>query len=174
MFITAVVLAFFLGGYAGSLVTKHFGKGGVEHQQVSPEITAEIQRLETLTGKEPGNLSAWTSLGNLYFDTHQHEKSIYAYERSLSLNPKDPDVLTDLGVMYLSVHQAQKALDSFDKAISIDPRHQIAHLNKGFALIEMGRKSEARTSWQKLLQLNPRAALKDGTPVSTLIRDMDK
>lgn len=173
--IIAVVLAFFLGGYAGSLVTKHLGKGGAEQtQQASPEITAEIQKLEALTRKEPGNLSAWTSLGNLYFDTHQHEKSIYAYERSLSLNPRDPDVLTDLGVMYLSVHQAQKALDSFDKAISIDPKHQIAHLNKGFALMEMGRKSEARASWQKLLQLNPKAALKDGTPVSTLIRDMDK
>lgn len=175
MFILAVVLAFFLGGYTGSLLTKHLGKGGaVAEQQMPAEIAAEIQKLEALTRQDPNNLSAWTNLGNLYFDTHQHEKSIIAYERSLSLNPNDPDVLTDLGVMYLSVHQAQKALDSFNKAISINPKHQIAHLNKGFALIEMGRKNEARMSWQALLQLNPKATLKDGTPISTVIRDMEK
>lgn len=171
-FISGIALSFFLGAYGGSLFTKHLGKEKTE-QSIPAEISTEIQKLEKLTRQEPGNLNAWTSLGNLYFDTRQYEKSIQAYERSLSLNPRDPDVLTDLGVMYLSVHQPQKAVDSFDKAIGISPGHQIAHLNKGFALLEMSRKGEARAVWQKLLQLNPNAKLKDGTPVSTLIKEMD-
>jgi cytochrome c-type biogenesis protein CcmH/NrfG len=171
--VAIVLLAFLAGAYTGSLVTRHWGQRAASSGPAG-ETAAEIRRLEQLTRKEPRNLAAWITLGTSHYDAHQHEKSIAAYERALSIDPDNPDVLTDLGVMYLSVDQASRAVASFDKALALRPGHQIALLNRGFAFLEMGRKDEARASWLALLRLNPKAELRDGTPVSKLVGELEK
>ena len=75
------------------------------------EIQERIAATEQLVAADPKNERAWINLGNDYFDTHQHQKSVDAYGKALALNPRNPDVLTDQGIMY-------RELKAFDKAVA--------------------------------------------------------
>ena len=98
-----VVIAFIVGFIAGAAVGIVYmvkkGQGGVERvaksqkPQMAPqvaeapepqgpnpmEVAAKVQALKDILKKDPRNLSAWVELGNLYFDTHQHQEAIQAF-----------------------------------------------------------------------------------------------
>lgn len=142
-------------------------------QQILPEMARHIAHLEEEVARKPDDANGWVQLGNAYFDTHQPEKAIQAYERSLELAPGDPNVLTDLGVMYRAAGQPRKALENFDKAIAADPKHEIARLNKGVVLLnDLGEREAALKSWEELLALNPEAMTPSGRRVADLVREL--
>ena len=102
--IIVVIVAFVAGFIAGAI-------GGIEfyskehrnaalglgpQEENAPRGASEdgIGQLEALVRREPQNLQALISLGNLYFDSHQPQKAIGAYERALAIDPKNPDVRT--------------------------------------------------------------------------------
>jgi tetratricopeptide (TPR) repeat protein len=101
----------------------------------APPPSAEVfQRIEMnlkLVAKEPKLVGTWIQLGNDYFDTRQHQKSIDAYSKALALNPNNPDVLTDQGVMYRDSGRFDEAIANFEKAAKIDPRHVQSVYNLG-------------------------------------------
>ncbi len=70
-------------------------------------------------------------LGNAYFDADQFQKAIAAYEKSLAIDPGNPNVWTDLGVMYRRNKQPRKAVEAFSKAMAADPKHEVSRMNKG-------------------------------------------
>ena len=51
--------------------------------QSNADLSNAIAALEREVAANPSNVSAWISLGNNYFDTAQHEKSIQAYQKAL-------------------------------------------------------------------------------------------
>jgi tetratricopeptide (TPR) repeat protein len=121
----------------------------------------------------PQDVSAWTTLGNLYFDTNQPAKSIEAYTKALEINPNNPDVLTDMGVMHRALGEYQKALDAFARAIETNPRHETARMNTGVVLLhDLGDRAGAILAWEELVRINPRAMNANGTPVADMLREM--
>ena len=141
----------------------------------SPAVADRIKALEKQTQLEPANIAAWTELGNLYFDTHEHEKAIAAYAKSLTLDPKQPDVLTDQGVMYREIGQFDKALDCFNKAIAQNPGHVIAQFNKSVVLEhDKNDRAGALAALRELAAQNPNAQLPGGRSVSQAIQDLTK
>ena len=142
-------------------------------QDVSVESATQIFQLEKMTKENPDDAAAWTSLGNLYFDTGNHQKAIEAYTRSLALNPNNANVITDLGVMYRRSGQPKKAIESFDEAAKIDPKHETALFNKGIVLMhDLNDLDGAIQSWEELLKRNPAATSPSGQPVKDLVEKM--
>ena len=106
--------------------------------------------------KDPKNVRAWVTLGNLYFDTHQHQKSVDAYARALELQPDDPDVLTDQGVMYRALGAFDKAVANFEKANQLAPQHLQSLFNLGVVCaFDLKDRARAEAAWNKILQIAP-------------------
>ena len=134
-----------------------------------------IASLEDETAKNPQNTKAWVQLGNEYFDSSQHEKAIWAYQKALELDPNNANAWTDLGVMYRRSGKPQEALQAFDKAIEVDPNHEPSRLNKGIVLLhDMQDFDGAIAAWEGLLAVNPVAMAPTGRSVDEMIQQMKK
>ena len=144
-------------------------------QAATPARTNMIASLEDETAKNPQNTKAWVQLGNEYFDSDQYEKAIWAYRKSLELEPNRANVWTDLGVMYRRSGKPQEALQAFDKAIEADPKHEPSRLNKGIVLLhDMQDFDGAIAAWEALLAVNPIAMAPTGLSVDEMIQQMKK
>jgi cytochrome c-type biogenesis protein CcmH/NrfG len=120
------------------------------------ETQAQMTRLEAVVLSDPKNHDAWTDLGNLYFDSHQSQKSIDAYGKALALKPNDPNVLTDQGVMYRALGQIDKALANFQKAQKLDPNHIHSLFNIGIVYAnDLKKPAEAAKVWNQLIAKAP-------------------
>lgn len=121
-----------------------------------PPAAEEIGRMETIVASEPRNLQALITLGNLYFDSHQPNKAIVAYERALVIDPQNADVRTDLGIMYRAAKEYDKAVKEFREAARIDPKHKNSRFNLALVLQEDKKDVEgAMMAWQDFLKLEP-------------------
>lgn len=178
------VMAFAAGLFVGVLVSNESrqdivspspvaGPGVPAGPQVPADMAGHIAHLEAEAAKQPEDAGTWIKLGNAYYDTHQAEKAIQAYERALDIAPGNADVLTDLGVMYREAGQPAKALEMFDKAIAVNPEHQVARLNKGVVLLhDLNQREKAIQAWEDLLALNPGAVAPGGKPVAEFVREL--
>ena len=134
-----------------------------------------IASLEKETRANSDNLQAWIELGNSYFDTGQHEKSIQAYRRALELDPNNANVWTDMGVMYRRSGNPEEAIRSFDKAIEADPKHEVSRMNKGIVLLhDMNDMDGAIKAWEGLLAVNPVAVSPTGQSIDSMVQAMKK
>lgn len=142
-----------------------------EKQQMIPtELSVKIFELEKKLAESPPKFDQWLQLGNLYFDTDNHEKAIIAYNKHLEKDPDNPDVLTDLGVMYRKGGQPAEAVAAFDKAIKADPSHEQSRFNKGVVLMhDLNDIEGAIKEWEGLAAINPNAMSPSGMSISELI-----
>ncbi len=78
-----------------------------------------ITLLRFATNADPSNGDAWNNLALLYRDTGQAEPSRAAYEKSLELNPTDPQLMNDYAVIYHYYLRTEdeKAKELYSKAI---------------------------------------------------------
>jgi cytochrome c-type biogenesis protein CcmH/NrfG len=144
-------------------------------QAVDPGILSMIATLEKETQANPTNEKAWIELGNSYFDTGQHEKSIQAYRKALEINPNNANVWTDMGVMYRRSGNPQEAINSFDRAIEVDPKHEVSRMNKGIVLLhDMNDMEGAIKAWEGLLEVNPIAMSPTGQSIDQMVQQMKK
>jgi cytochrome c-type biogenesis protein CcmH/NrfG len=163
----------FLGGVVFSIY-KSIGVAPVAAPTAAqPDIgdrAQELDRLTKETAQNPGNGTAWTQLGNLYFDTNMPEKAIWAYQKSLEIDPANPNVWTDLGVMYRRSDRPQEAIKAFDEAIRLDPKHEPSRFNKGIVqLHDLNDPSAGIKTWEELLAINPLAMAPNGKSVDELV-----
>jgi cytochrome c-type biogenesis protein CcmH/NrfG len=184
--ITAVVIALAVGIFAGTVVMElrqpaaakvqaDSGPGVPAEVSVSAEDQARITQLEIATATKPGDQGQWVDLGNMYFDTHQAQKAIAAYQKALALGKASPDVLTDMGIMQREAGQPQQALASFDAALKLNPRHEHALYNKGVVLLhDTGDKAGAAKAWAQLVEINPEAKTPDGRLLSGIVTELKK
>jgi len=134
-----------------------------------------IAALEKETQANPTNVKSWIELGNSYFDTGQHEKSIQAYRKALEINPNNANVWTDMGVMYRRSGNPQEAINSFDKAAEVDPKHEVSRMNKGIVLLhDMNDIDGAIKAWEELLEVNPVAMSPTGQSIDQMVQQMKK
>jgi cytochrome c-type biogenesis protein CcmH/NrfG len=118
-----------------------------------PEYGRRIAEAEGIVAREPGNLKAWVSLGNDYFDTDQPQKAIQAYARALEIQPSNPDVLTDQGIMYRKVGWYDRALVNFRKARALEPRHTQSLYNMGIVYaVDLKQPERALPLWEEYLK----------------------
>src|SRR5574341_2116482 len=130
--------------------------GQMPPQGAAVDRISEIKALQELLGKDPKNLKAWIQLGNDYFDTNQHQKSIEAYAKALELDPNNPDVLTDQGAMYRLTGQFEQAIANFEKAQRIDPTHLQSLINEAVVYdSDLKKPEKAVAALEKVIQKDP-------------------
>ena len=176
LFFVALAVGF-VGGVAfsayRSVGTMPTGAAGTGVNPMAAQQRAMIDALVQQTKTDPANVSAWTQLGHLYFDSGEPDKAIAAYERSLALDPDRPDVWTDLGVMYRRGGDARKAVATFDQVLTMDGTHEIALYNKGVVLMhDLNDMNGALAAWEQLLTINPEARTPSGEPLRDIIAQM--
>ena len=144
-------------------------------QGLTPDQARKLMSLNQQVKKNPQDATAWTELGNVFFDTGQYKQAITAYKKSIELRPGNANVLTDLGVMYRRSGQPDKAIKVFDQASAIDPSNTQARFNKGIVfLYDKGNAAEAIKIWEDLLKTNPGAMAGNGRSVSDFIAQAKK
>jgi len=167
------VFMFFGGAVGGILFCGHFGhEKPTSGARVlsSKGLATQIEKLEKEVAVNPGNAGSWTQVGNVYFDSNQHEKAIEAYQKSLSLEPNNPGVWTDMGIMYRLSGQPAKAIEAFDRAMAIDPKHENSRFNKGVVLLnDLEDETSALREWEELSRINPSYELSDGKHIDEVI-----
>ena len=141
----------------------------------APVDSDRIAALERQTQADPGNTSAWTEMGNAYFDSKQYEKSISAYRKSLELNPNNANVWTDMGVMYRRSDKPEEAIKAFDQAIAVDPKHEVSRMNKGIVMLhDLNDFDGAIQAWEGLLEVNPVAMAPNGVSIDQMVTQLKK
>jgi cytochrome c-type biogenesis protein CcmH/NrfG len=141
----------------------------------APGGSDRVAALERQTQADPGNVNAWTELGNAYFDAQQYEKAISAYRKSLELNPNNANVWTDLGVMYRRAGNPEEAIKAFDQAIAVDPKHEVSRMNKGIVMLhDLNDFDGAIQAWEGLLEVNPVALAPNGVSIDQMVTELKK
>jgi cytochrome c-type biogenesis protein CcmH/NrfG len=143
--------------------------------QSNADLSNAIAAMEREVAANPSNVTAWINLGNTYFDTAQHEKSIQAYQKALALQPNNANVWTDMGIMYRRSGKPREAIKAFDKATEVDPKHEMSRFNKGIVLMhDLDDIKGAIKAWEGLLQINPVAVAPNGISVDQMVVSMKK
>jgi cytochrome c-type biogenesis protein CcmH/NrfG len=162
-----VVAALVLGLMVGILGPKMFGsKPAVQQvsqqapvpQQQAPgtDYSLKISELKRRLQNNPNDVALLVQLGNTYFDSNMYPESIEAYEKSLALQPGNPNVLTDLGVMYRRNGQPDEAIKRFRVAAAADPMHFQSRMNLGVVLFyDLNDGIGAREALENILQIYP-------------------
>jgi cytochrome c-type biogenesis protein CcmH/NrfG len=179
LLLVAALALGFVGGVVFSVYrsadTMPVGAEQAAPQQVTAEQKQMLAALQEKTKSTPDDVNAWTQLGHLYFDMDQPADAIKAYETSLALDGKRPDVWTDMGVMYRRNGDPKKAVQTFDHALSLRPDHQIALYNKGIVLLHDLKDSKgALEAWEKLLAIDPNIKTPGGETLKSIVEQLKK
>jgi predicted Zn-dependent protease len=121
----------------------------------TPLDPSEVKALESLAGREKGNVKVRVELANLLMDHGSYDDAISWYKQAVALQPDDPDVLVDMGACLVNAGRPGEALDAFDLALKKHPGHKKALYNKGVALMSSGRPKEAVALWEDLIKRYP-------------------
>lgn len=120
-------------------------------QKYGPAITV----LRASVRKDHGNAHAWYTLGLVYKNNRNSERSLEAFETAAKLVTDDPDVFYFIGVVQSEMDQNEKAVAAFQHALELNPFHASAEFGLARALQRLGEAEKARqhlTRFQHLVQ----------------------
>ena len=81
-----------------------------------------LQFFKNILQKKPGDLRANFQIGKIYYDLNDIEKSIFYFEKSDQIQPKNPNILFNLALSLQSVGKIKEAEEKYLNLISINPK----------------------------------------------------
>jgi tetratricopeptide (TPR) repeat protein len=151
-----------LGGYALSLPARSIATAPASAAPAqAPPNTAladenALAAYRDMLARDPKNLQAAISAGNLLYDAKRWAEAIPFYQQAMALDAQNVNVSTDLGTALWYSGRADEALAQYARSLAVDARHAQTLFNMGIV------KSEARrdylgavAAWQQLLASNP-------------------
>ncbi len=104
-----------------------------------------IQQYIDKAAADPSDIKNKIMLGNIFYDGKKWEKALSWYDKALSIQPNNTDVLVDSGVCLKNMHRSQEALERFEHAVKLDPSKPQAHYNRVVVLFfDLGDKEGAQ------------------------------
>jgi hypothetical protein len=107
---------------------------------------------------EPGNSSAWSSLGMAYFFLGRHRETIEANLEALKLNKDDALAWHYLGNAYVFLDRNREAIEAFREALRLMPDNSEAWNNLAIAYTKSGNRSAALEAVKELRRYDPQKA----------------
>lgn len=128
--------------------------------QIEGMVVRLAQRLQT----QPDDAAGWRMLAKSYETLERFPQAVAAYQRLLTLQPPDADLLIDYAVT-LGMSQGQTLAGEpealINQALKLDPRHVQALALSGSAAFEAHDYARAKAQWTKILnQLPPDAEIR--------------
>jgi len=106
----------------------------------------------------PNDAAAYTTLGNIQFQSENMQQAQQALERALSLDPEMADAQNLMGLSFTRLSKPEDAARSFRKALQIDPSLTEAKINLAVLHAEQGDMEKAEAAMQSLLRTNQASA----------------
>jgi cytochrome c-type biogenesis protein CcmH len=120
------------------------------------QIAGMVQRLAERLQAEPDNAAGWRMLARSYDTLGRFNDAVLAYQRVLTLEPPDADLLVDYAVS-LGMESGQTLVGDpellLERALRLDPTHVQALALSGSAAFERHDYAHATAQWQRLLDL---------------------
>jgi len=94
--------------------------------------------------------------GNLGLALHWKGKDREAmehFERSLSINRQQPEVLSSLGNFYLELGRVEDSISVLKEALELEPKLEDAHYNLGNTYLRIGKAREALHQYRRALDI---------------------
>jgi tetratricopeptide (TPR) repeat protein len=119
-----------------------------------------VERLKAVLAKEPKNIDAWTSLGNIYRVSNDNANAAEAYSAAMKLLPEGGasnwQLYYNRGISFDHLKAYDKSEADFRKALSISADEPSILNYLGYSLIDRGQKlDEAIAMVKKAVDLRP-------------------
>jgi Flp pilus assembly protein TadD len=108
-----------------------------------------------VTQAHPELWNAWFLLGWGRRRLGQYAEAREAFERSLKINPRNPDALNELAICLAELGEPAESRRRLEEARSLDPGNPKILSNLGVAALRMGDEPEARRLFQAVLEMDP-------------------
>ena len=153
-----------LGGYIIAIAAARPGAFPVQAAATTaPPVAAtplvdegELKAFRDILARDPKNLQAAVSAGNLLYDAHRYVEAIPFYQQAFALNGSDVNVSTDLGTALWYAGRPDDALAQYARSLSISPTHAQTLYNVGIVRADgMHDYPGAVAAWEKLLESSP-------------------
>jgi tetratricopeptide (TPR) repeat protein len=119
---------------------------------------AAIDLLKRAVSADPDSRGAWNDLGFAYYEAHQDDLAITAFQKQIEINPYEPNSYNNLGLVYMRERKYDEAVKWFRKQIEVVPLDKYAHRNLGFTYAEMHSYTDAVPELMQAASLNPNDA----------------
>ncbi len=132
------------------------GAAQPDPQQQKEALDKAVAPLLAGLQTNPNDFDTLVKVANLYYDGQQFPEAIKYYERAVSIQPKNADVLTDYGTSFWYTGNADKAIEEFEAALKYQPGRASTLFNLG--LVRWQGKNDPKgavQAWEELLQKNP-------------------
>jgi protein O-mannosyl-transferase len=96
--------------------------------------------------------------GNLGLALHwkgNDREAMEHFERSLSINRQQPEVLSSLGSFYLELGRVDDSISVLKEALELEPKLEDAHYNLGNTYLRIGNAREALHQYRRALDIEP-------------------
>jgi S1-C subfamily serine protease len=118
------------------------------------------KNLLTATRLDPKNVDAWLDLGSVYYYLRQRQKEGEAYNKALSVEPKNSQAHYFLGAWYEDNGRFERAIAEYRIAVTIDPTDDVAWSDLGELELILGHRSAAVEAVERLKTLNQGLAIR--------------
>ncbi len=162
-----------LFGYKNVMVTKSgiatIPQSGTNQQTAQGEtppaaVMEEIQNLKEEIKLDPTDASAYSSLGDLYFEATKYNHALNLYKKAVEINGSDTNYRNNLAICYHLTGQDSKAFYQLNKALKIKPNSQDLWLTLGVISYEtartMNQAGDSKTQVEHYLSLSQKALKK--------------
>ncbi len=97
---------------------------GIEKYQAGEQAENLIPTFKEICDRDPKNSAAWTCLAWLYMLVEQPQKALKAANRSIKLEPRDPQAQVNLALAMLDAGEkgVRKHIEIVQQAIGFDER----------------------------------------------------
>lgn len=117
-----------------------------------------LEHARDWTRSQPGESTAWFSLGLAYHQTGQNEEALSAYREALRIDPKNANTWNNIGIIFRETGQQENAIEAYQQALRIDPMYLDAWYNLGIVYRRIGSIANAIEAHQQALRINPQFA----------------
>ena len=153
-----------LGGYIIAIAAARPGAAPVQTATAAPSAApatplvdeGELKAFRDILARDPKNLQAAVSAGNLLYDARRYVEAIPFYQQAFALNGADVNVSTDLGTALWYAGRPVDALAQYERSLSISPTHAQTLYNVGIVRADGTHDYPgAVAAWEKLLESSP-------------------
>ncbi len=112
-----------------------------------------LESLNLIIVKDPNNISALSTLGDIYVFKKRYDEAIEIFDKIIKINPKLSLIYNNRGYCLLNKKSFEEAIKSFKEAIQNNQSYSEAYNNCGLALKKIGKKTEALKYFLRATQI---------------------